>query len=150
MTKNQPLFEPTANKLCRYKIMDNFFRFWFRFIFKYQYLIQVRMFDELRNLVSRDYEVFSGIALERYFRAKFLEEHAYSRLGGWWDRKGENEIDLIGENEFRGTLDFYEIKRDPRRINLDVLREKASAFFKKNPALQSRQVSFSGLSLNDM
>ena len=150
LAKNQPLFEPTANKLCRYKIMDNFFRFWFRFIFKYQYLIQVRMFDELRNLVSRDYEVFSGIALERYFQAKFLEEHAYSRLGGWWDRKGENEIDLIGENEFRGTLDFYEIKRDPRRINLDVLREKASAFFKKNPALQSRQVSFSGLSLNDM
>ena len=56
------------------------------------------MFDELRKLILRDYEVFSGIALERYFRAKFIEEHSYSHLGGWWDRKGENEIDLIGEN----------------------------------------------------
>ena len=105
LSKNQPLFEPTANKNCRYKIMDNFFRFWFRFIYKYQYLIQVRMFDELKNLVLRDYEVFSGIALERYFHAKFIEEHSYTHLNGWWDRRGETEIDLVGDNEFKETLD---------------------------------------------
>ncbi len=150
LSKNQPLFEPTANKNCRYKIMDNFFRFWFRFIYKYQYLIQVRMLDELKNLVLRDYEVFSGIALERYFHAKFIEEHSYTHLNGWWDRRGENEIDLVGDNEFKETLDFFEIKRDPRRIDLDVLRSKASAFFIKNPGLKSRKLSFSGLSLDDM
>ncbi len=150
LAKNQPLFEPTTNKKCRYKITDNFFRFWFRFVFKYQYLIQVRMIEELRNLVSRDYDVFSGISLERYFHAKFMEEHAYTHLGGWWDRKGENEIDLVGENEFKGTLDFYEIKRDARRIDLNMLQRKALAFFDKNPGLQSRQVTYSGLSLDDM
>ncbi|MBR0458231.1 MAG: ATP-binding protein [Victivallales bacterium] len=150
LAKHQPLFEPTNNKNCRYKMTDNFFRFWFRFIFKYQYLIQVRMFEELRRLVQRDYELFSGIALERYFQAKFLEEHAYTHLGGWWDRKGENEIDLVGENEFQGALDFYEVKREARRIDLNALQRKASAFFKKNPHLQGRTVSFSGLSLDDM
>ncbi len=150
IVKNQPIFEATSNKNCRYKIKDNFFRFWFRFIFKYQYLIQVRMFDELMDLVSRDYEVFSGIALERYFHEKFIEEHSYSRLDGWWDRKGENEIDLVGDNEFKETLDFYEIKRDSRRIDLNSLQRKADAFFKKNPGLQSRRISFGGLSLADM
>ncbi|MBR4674320.1 MAG: hypothetical protein IKP00_07640 [Victivallales bacterium] len=108
------------------------------------------MFDELRKLILRDYEVFSGIALERYFHAKFIEEHSYSHLGGWWDRKGDNEIDLIGENEFKGTLDFFEIKRDSRRIDLNVLQRKASAFFNQNPDLQSRTLTFSGLSLQDM
>ena len=63
IAKNQPIFEPTANKGCRYRLNDNFFRFWFRFVFKHQYLIQVGMFDELRSLVARDYEVFSGLAL---------------------------------------------------------------------------------------
>ncbi len=108
------------------------------------------MFDELRKLILRDYEAFSGIALERYFRAKFIEEHSYSHLGGWWDRKGENEIDLIGENEFKGTLDFFEIKRDSRRVDFNVLQRKASAFFNKNPDLQSRTLTYSGLSLQDM
>ena len=150
IAKNQPLFETTSNKNCRYKIMDNFFRFWFRFIFKYQYLIQVRMFDELRNIINHDYEVFSGIALERYFQAKFIAEHSYSRIGGWWDRKGENEIDLVGENEFKETLDFFEIKRDARRIDINALQRKADAFFKKNPGLQSRHISYAGLSLTDM
>ncbi len=150
IVKNQPLFEQTSNKGCRYKLNDNFFRFWFRFIFKYQYLIQVRMFDELRELVSRDYEVFSGHALEGLFRAAFAERHAYSRMGGWWDRKGENEIDLVCENEFRGTLDFFEIKRDVRRYDPAGLAAKAEAFFRKNPGKRKLQVTFGVLSLADV
>ena len=110
----------------------------------------MRMFDELHGIVRRDYEEFSGIAMERYFHAKFTEEHAYSRLGGWWDRKGDNKIDLIGENEFKGTLDFFEVKRDARRFDINQLQRKATAFFEKNPALQGREVRFGGLSLENM
>ena len=150
IAKNQPIFERTSNKCCRYRLNDNFFRFWFRFVFKYQYLIQVRMFDELREVVLRDYEVFSGNALEGLFRAQFQEKHAYSRMGGWWDRKGENEIDLVGENEFKGTLDFYEIKREARRFDRTLLEAKVEAFFRKNPELRSRQVTLRPLSLADI
>ena len=32
--------------------------------------------------------------LERYYMKKFQEEGRYI-IGKWWDRKGENEIDLI-------------------------------------------------------
>ena len=150
IAKNQPLFEPTSNKSCRYKLNDNFFRFWFRFVFRYQYLIQVRMFDKLREVVTRDYEVFSGIALEGYFRQKFVEEGRYSRMGGWWDRKGENEIDLVCENEFENRLDFYEVKRDPRRISMCVLAEKSESFFLKNATMRRRKISLGGLSLAEM
>ena len=104
--KKQPLFEQTTNKFCRYRLNDNFFRFWFRFVFRYQYLIQVRMFAQLRGLVEREDEVFPGHALEGYFRQKFIEEGRYSRMGGWWNRKGEKEIDLVCENEFEHRLDF--------------------------------------------
>ena len=150
ISKKQPMYEATSNKNCLYAIRDNFFRFWFRFIFKRQYLIQVRMYDELRTIVKRDYEVFSGHALEGYFREVFIEQGRYSRMGGWWDRRGENEIDLVCENEFAGTLDFFEVKRRRRDIDMKALERKSEAFFAKNPTMKSRKISFAGLSLDDI
>ena len=108
------------------------------------------MFDELRSLVVRDYEVFSGHALEGLFRARFAEAHAYSQMGGWWDRKGENEIDLVCENEFTETLDFFEVKRDAKRYDRAMLEAKVEAFFRKNPEKKSRKTSFGSLSLKDI
>ena len=150
ISKKQPVFEKSERKNCLYKIDDNFYRFWFRFIFKYNYLLEVKMFDELRDLVERDYDVFTGIALEGYFRQKFIEERKYSRIGGWWNRKGEMEIDLVGDNEFKNQLDFYEVKRDRKRINLAALERKAGAFFEKNPSLAERKHTLAGLSIDDM
>ena len=150
VSKKQPIFEDNQRKNCLYAIDDNFYRFWFRFIFKYNYLAEVKMFEELRSIVERDYDVFSGRALEGYFRSKFIEERRYSRIGGWWDRKGENEIDLVCENEFTDVIDFYEVKRGRKRIDLDLLRKKAEAFFEKNSHLRSRKISFSGLCMEDM
>ena len=150
IAKNQPLFEVTSNKSCRYRIDDNFFRFWFRFVFRNQYLIQVRLFDDFRALVERDYEAFSGRALETYFKAKFIEEGRYSRMGGWWDRKGENEIDLVCENEFKGVLDFYEVKRDSRRYRQGDLDAKVCRFLEKNPEKAKLSIRTNILSLQDM
>lgn len=148
--KKQPILETNERKNCLYKIDDCFFRFWFRFIFKYDYLIEVRMFDELRGIVTRDYDAFSGVALEGFFRWKSIGEGRYSRIGGWWDRKGENEIDLVCENEFRNTLEFVEVKRSRERIDLDALRVKAEAFLQKNPDRRDREISYAGWSLEEM
>ena len=150
IAKVQPLFEGSAKKNIHYKIDDNFYRFWFRFIFKYNYLLEVKMHRELREIVERDYDVFSGVALEGYFRRKFVGEGRYSRIGGWWDRKGENEIDLVCENEFKQTLDFYEVKRDRARIDLNDLERKSKAFLDKNPEKRKLRRTLSGLSLEDM
>ena len=100
-----------------YQIEDCFFRFWFRFVFKYQYLVELERFDELRALVKRDLAVFCGYSLERYFYWKFVDETSYTRMGGWWDRKGENEIDLVCDDEFGGKLVFHEIRASSERID---------------------------------
>ena len=150
ISKVQPFGEKSATKNCLYRIDDCFFRFWFRFIYKYQHLIEQKMFDELVSIVERDLDVFSGFALERYFRQKFIEEHRYTKVGGWWDRKGENEIDLVCEDETKGKLDFYEIKREKNRISLKELERKAMAFFVKNPKLQEYAVAHIGLSIEEM
>ena len=150
VARRQPLFESSSSKSSRYRITDNFFAFWFRFVFKNADLIELKRFDLLRDILRRDYETFSGIALEGYFRQKFVEERRYTKIGGWWDRRGENEIDLVCDDSAGGRLDFYEVKRDTSRIDLKRLQEKSVAFFQKNPDMKDRTVSFGGLSLRDM
>ena len=150
VSQTQPIFERTRNKNCHYRIDDCFFRFWFRFIYRNQSLIELGRFNELRELSARDLDAFSGYALERYFYWKFAEETTYTRMGGWWDRKGENEIDLVCEDAIGGRLDFYEIKRDPKRIDLAALKAKTEAFYSKNPYKRALKSECRGLALADM
>ena len=145
-----PLFDSVKGRNSIYSIDDCFFRFWFRFVFKYQHLLELHRYEELRGVAERDYAVFSGGSLELFFRRKIAEETRCTRLGGWWDRKGENEIDIVVDNEFEETIEFVEIKRDASRISLSDLKQKTEAFFAKNPNLRSRTVSFAGLSVEDM
>lgn len=148
--KTLPLFAPSRAKNAAYHIDDMFFRFWFRQVFRNQEYIELGRFEELKKLVSRDFDAFTGYALERYFYWKFVEDTHYVRMGGWWDRKGENEIDLVCEDETKGKLDFYEIKREKNRISLKELERKAMAFFVKNPKLQEYAVAHIGLSIEEM
>ena len=47
-------------------------------------------------------------------------------VGNWWDRKGENEIDMIALNEFDHSGIIAEIKRNPRKLSLTELEKKVS------------------------
>lgn len=145
-----PLLAVAKQKRSTYEIDDCFFRFWFRFIWKHADLRELQRFDVLQDIAARDFDTFSGFALERYFHWKFLEEARYTHMGAWWDRKGENEIDLVCEDSVSKSLDFYEIKRDARRIDIKVLERKAEAFFLKHQNLREHKVTCRGLSLADM
>ena len=145
-----PAFSAGSSRQSNYEIEDCFFRFWFRFVWKNMYLRELQRFDVMRNYAARDFEVFSGYALERYFYWKFVEEKRYTRMDAWWDRKGENEIDLVCDDEINGNLDFFEVKRNPAKINLQSVERKSVAFFAKNPLLAKRNARFAGLSIEDM
>jgi len=150
ISKVVPAYEKSSNRNCLYRLDDCFFRFWFRFIYKYMHLIEQKQLPSLLQVVERDFDVFSGIALEQYFKAKMLASGEYTRIGGWWDRKGENEIDLVCENELTDALGFYEVKVDHRRYDADLLDAKIEAFFRKHPEMRERKYFAGGLSLHDM
>lgn len=150
ITKKQPLFEKSSTKNVRYTIEDNFFLFWFRFIYKYNYMLEIENYDSLRDIVKRDYETFSGIALERYFIHLLKENRKYTRMGNWWNRKGESEIDIIAENELKKKAVFFEVKRKAANINLKELKGKAEDFLKATGAFQGYSISCKGLSMENM
>lgn len=151
LERKVPFNGSPRGKNGQYKIEDRFFRFWFRFIYKYQYLVESGRYRELLAIVTRDFPTYSGESLESYFRALFLERENYTRIGGWWDRKGENEIDLVAENELERRLDFFEVKRDARDIRLPALDRKTGAYFEKNGTCgDGWTIRCQGLSLEDM
>jgi AAA+ ATPase superfamily predicted ATPase len=150
IAKKQPLFEKSSTKNVRYTIEDNFFIFWFRFIYKYSYMLEIDNYESMKAIINRDYETFSGLMLERYFRRVLIERQAYTRIGGWWDRKGENEIDIVAENELNNEAMFFEVKRKAANIDIEVLKQKAAAFLRATGEFKGYNISYKALSMEDM
>jgi hypothetical protein len=76
--------------------------------------------------------------------------HEWTRLDAWWDRKGENKIDLLAENEIDGTYAVCEVKREKARINLDAVKAKYEAFVKSSGKWKRAKPKFIALSMDDM
>jgi AAA+ ATPase superfamily predicted ATPase len=150
ITKNIPIFAKSATKNVRYVLNDNFLTFWFRFIYKYSSLIEIAQYDELKCIIERDYKTFSGKILERYFKEKFIEGGGITKIGGFWDTSGENEIDLVVVNELDKTAKIVEVKRNEKQIRYNVLKEKAAYMMRKANQLADYEVEYQGFSLENM
>ena len=143
----RPLLSKTESRNAHWHIIDEYMLFYFRFIFAHQDLIELGNYDMLKQLILRDYETFTGKTLERYFIAKLQEEGNLSKLGSWWDKKSENEIDIITINELEKSCRIYEIKRQASKLKLEKLEAKARVFMQNLPGYSHE---LSGLSMSDM
>jgi uncharacterized protein len=145
--KIRPFRAKPAGKNVKYRIEDNFLNFWFRFVYKYRSAVEIGNFDYMRNILKRDYETFSGIMLEKYFRQKLMETKQFSEISNYWDRKGINEIDIIAVNEMEKRIVFFEVKRNKKRISLPLLKQKAKNIMKD---FSDYNTEYKGLSMEDM
>jgi AAA+ ATPase superfamily predicted ATPase len=147
ITGIKPLFSKPGSRNRRWKIGDLYLRFWFRFIYPQQALVETGRNDLLRKFIQKNYEQYSGLVLENYFHEKIAEEGAAARMGNYWDTKGENEIDLIALDDLDKTALIAEIKRNPKKIDLAALELRAE---KIRQEFSGYTVEYRGLSLEDM
>ena len=150
IVKNRPMFQQSTGKNVRYAICDNFLRFWFRFVYKYSSIIEANAYDRLEGILRRDYSTYSGRVLELYFRDTLLESQRYTHIGSWWDRKGENEIDLIAADDTTRHVTFYEVKRNKDEYSETVLRDKVQYFLQSTGKYDRYHLEYVGLSMDDM
>ena len=150
ISKRQPLFEKSTNKNVRYELDDVFYSFWFRFVFKYNYIIEIENYAKLQEIIGRDYSTFSGLMLERYFHRVAMESGEFTRIGRWWDRRGENEIDMIAEDELNNRVIFYEIKRQAEEISIGVLKQRAEVMLQATHQFKKYDISYKSLSMEEM
>ena len=148
ITKNIPLFSKPGARNIRWSIDDSYLRFWFRFIYPHQGLIEAGQTALLRQYVIEQYEQFTGRTLERWFQTQAMESGHYSRVSNWWDKRGENELDLVAVNEFNHTGTIAEVKRNERKISLENLEKKVASLPSKEFGKYHFQLRT--LSLKDM
>ena len=151
VVKRQPLFEKSANKNVRYAVCDRFLHFWFRYVYKYDFVLEAGANNKLMQIVANDYTTYSGKVLEEYFMSKMRESEEFTRLGYWEDRNGHNEIDIIASDDINRDVLFYEVKRQASDIDLAILKSKADVFLRSTKnGYASYRKSYLGLSLADM
>jgi AAA+ ATPase superfamily predicted ATPase len=149
ITKSLPIFAQENSKKVRYQLNDCFLIFWFRFFYKYQALVENKALKSLGEIIERDYSSVSGLMMERYFMKKFQEEGRYI-IGKWWDRKGENEIDLIVVDPIGKEAWIYELKKQDYRYKENEFREKVDKVLEQTPELRKMTIHIGSLSLEDM
>lgn len=155
--KKRPIGAKQGSQTVRYEINDNFFRFWFRYIYKYSSLIELKNLQALESIINNDYTTFSGITLEYWFRQKMIESHKYKQIGGWWlngelqvNNKGnadDFEIDIVAVT-LDDKVEAYEVKRNIKRFSQSRLLEKVEAM--QRHLFKGEQISTAGLSMENM
>lgn len=148
VSRRRPYLAGENTKNVEYVIADNFLNFWFRFIYRYRSAVEVGNLEWLQQKVLADYESYSGPILERFFRQVYAETGLYNTVTNYWRKKdGKDEIDLIAVNDTEKSIVIGEIKRNPDKIDLHVLEEKAASIVAHH---KKWSVSYIGLSMKDM
>jgi AAA+ ATPase superfamily predicted ATPase len=145
--KVRPIFDKPGSRTIKYEIQDNFLNFWFRFIFKNKSAVEIGNFSFIRQIIERDFDVFSGKMLEKYLVNQLSKSEKYTNIGCYWERGNVNEIDIVAINSDTKTIDLFEVKINPSKINLAQLKRKSIKLQQRYP---DYTFSFFGLSSEDM
>ena len=145
--KIKPIFAKEGSRSVKYEIEDNFFNFWFRFVYKYKSAIEIENYDYVKEIVKRDFSTFSGRFLEKYFKEKLKLSHRYDEIGSYWERGNKNEIDIVAVNRVEKKMLIVEVKLNKHKIDLSLLRSKAQNLVRK---FDDYEIAYTGFSLEDM
>lgn len=104
--KVYPAFEPETRRNTRYEFADNYFRFWFRFVYSNRERIERELYGDVLESVRRGFDHYMGPVFEKAASDFLWRKFAFEKGDRWW-RKGE-EIDFVG---LKGeTAYFFEVK----------------------------------------
>ncbi len=106
-----------VTKTGRYHLKDQALRFWFRYIFKNQSLIEIGDEKGLTAKILNDLPNLMGWSFEELIRELLLKRNTedilpfrFNRIGGFWTKKGDVEIDIVAINDEEGKVLFGECK----------------------------------------
>jgi len=149
LKRRRPIGSKEGTQTVRYEITDNFLQFWFHYFDRHRAMIEIKNFTGLQQIIKADYPTYSGIVLERYFRAKLAESALYREIGSWWEAKGNrNEIDMVALSLEKNKALAAEVKRQKDRYRPTIFAEKVERL--KQIVLPGYKIQICCLSLEDM
>ena len=110
-----PITEKKTTKKTIYKIKDNFFSFYFRFVYPFKSDLEVGNVDKVMKIIKRDLNSFVGKKFEDISREfliqmnmKGLLPFKFSNIGTWWEK--DKEIDIVAFDKEEKKILFCEVK----------------------------------------
>ncbi|MBA5942762.1 MAG: ATP-binding protein, partial [Methanophagales archaeon] len=132
--KIYPVIRERTGKRGIYKIQDNYFRFYLKFVYRYKEEIELGIMEF--GMIEKGFNryvgtVFEDLAAEFVIKNIFDLPFQFFRIGKWWYK--DREIDLIALNEDTKQIAFFEVKwhefekeKEVGRL-LAALKEKSAA-----------------------
>lgn len=133
VTRHRPIHAKPNTKNQKFKIADNFLNFWFRFIYRHQTAIEIDNFSYIKKIIKRDYSTYCGPILERFFQNLLAETRQFNRIGSYWEKGNQNEIDVVAINDMEKKILIGETKLNKSKISLKALRVRAEPLLKEFP-----------------
>lgn len=143
----KPIGAKPNSKVQKYEIVDNFLAFWFRFIYKYQSLIEAENYKRLKDIIYRDIDTFKGKFLEKLFIELLKEKQIYTIIGSYWERGNKNEIDIVAIDGAEKKMLICEVKLSKKRLNKNELIQKSINLVNK---YNDYDVEYKLLSIDDI
>jgi AAA+ ATPase superfamily predicted ATPase len=130
-----PVTEPVPwrSKKGRYLLNDNFFLFWFRFIFRNMSHHEIGDFEYIGDKIRQGFDSFVGRNFEGICREFLVDLNRqeldqgqlpfrFDRIGSWWNRKGD-EIDIVALNSETDEILFAECKWRSAAVGRGVVED---------------------------
>ncbi len=114
--KEYPVTQKKEVRNARYVFNDNYFNFWFRYVYPYKSLIEEGRAERLFDSIKKDFNSYLGFVFEKICSEFLWGEQEqeqklpflFTKLGRWWHR--DKEIDLVALNEETNEIAFFEVK----------------------------------------
>lgn len=127
-----PVTEKPKSRKGIYRIRDNYFKFYFRFIFPNLEYIEIGETDFLMEKIKENFtdylgEIFEDVLIETLKEKRDLLPFKPTKIGRWWG-KG-HEIDMIALDERGGKILFLEAKYTNKKVGMELflsLKDKAN------------------------
>lgn len=113
---------PEKSRKGLYRLCDNFFRFWFQYIFPFHSDLEIERTDEVLRKFREQFHILMSIAYEEVCRELVTTlqlPFSVDRVGKWWDKN--EEIDLVAINNYSKDILFGECKWSEKQIGTDIL-----------------------------
>ncbi len=124
--------KPIKSKKGLYRIKDEYFQFWFRFVFPKRTELEIDNTQKVIGDIKKEISDYISFIYEKVAREIILDNSdlffPFERLGRWWDR--HREIDIVGISRESNAVLLGEVKWRGKRVGKNIffeLKSKAEA-----------------------
>lgn len=110
ITRKTSINEKDVSRNTIYDFNDNFFRFYFRFVYPNIMLLEERKIKTVIKEIKQEFQTYLGMIFEEVCRQYLRKSGEYTRVGSYWS-KGV-EIDVIGTNKEKTFIAECKYKDD--------------------------------------